>query len=275
MLAAEEKMTPMRKTKPRPNKRRRAQPHDIAEKGMTRTLCVDVGGTHVKAAVVDQDGSMASNHDKVETPHPCSPATLTTIITDLAAQLGHFDRVTIGFPGAVRRGIILTAPNLAAPDGGGNEWRDIDLARIVSERLGVPARLANDGEVQGLGAIAGNGIECILTLGTGMGFALFADGIAAPHLELGQHNAYKKKTYDEYVGHATLERLGVKKWNRHVKNVIDSIRVLVNFDRLYLGGGNARLIDFAIPSDVHVVSNETGITGGVRLWDGFNRVRRA
>lgn len=159
--------------------------------------------------------------------------------------------------------MILTAPNLGA----GN-WHRVDFAAPLADRLGYPVRLANDATVQGLGAIAGHGLECAITLGTGMGFALFEDGRPGPHLELGQHIGWKKRSYDRYVGHAALVDVGTKHWQRRVARVIERLHVLVNFDTLYIGGGNARLIGFTLPADTHVVSNDTGISGGVRLWDG-------
>ncbi len=233
------------------------------------TLCIDVGGTHVKAGIVAPDGTMQPDHARVATPHPCSPEMLIEIIETLTKPLGHFDRISIGFPGAVRRGIILTAPNLSDPAHDGSEWHAIDLAGALHHRLKRRARLANDAEIQGLGAITGIGLETVITLGTGMGFAMFTDGIPAPHLELGQHNAHKNKSYDHYVGHAVLEKIGPKKWRKHVDRVIAQLRVLTNFDILYIGGGNARLIEAAPTPDIKLIANETGITGGVRLWDGI------
>ncbi len=234
-----------------------------------RTLCIDVGGTHVKAGIVTPDGTMQSDHARLATPHPCAPETLIGMIEQLSKPLGRFDRISIGFPGAVRRGIILTAPNLCDPAHDGSEWHAIDLAGALQHRLKRPARLANDAEIQGLGAITGVGLETVITLGTGMGFAMFTDGLAAPHLELGQHNAHKNKSYDHYVGHAVLEKIGPKKWRKHVDRVIEQLRVLTNFDMLYIGGGNARLIETAPTPDIKLIANETGITGGVRLWDGI------
>ena len=101
---------------------------------------------------------------------------------ELVGPLGRFQRISIGFPGVVRGGRVLTAPNL-----GTEAWHGFPLAAALAERLGAPARLANDATVQGLGVIAGHGLECVITLGTGMGFALFEDGRPGPHLELSQH----------------------------------------------------------------------------------------
>ena len=98
---------------------------------------------------------------------------------------------------------MLTAPNL-----GTEAWHGFPLADQLAERLGAPARLANDATVQGLGVIAGHGLECVITLGTGMGFALFEDGVPGPHLELSQHPVRGRKTYDQYLGNAALPRSG-------------------------------------------------------------------
>jgi polyphosphate glucokinase len=104
-----------------------------------------------------------------------------------------------------------------------------------------------------------------------MGFAVFDEGNACVHMELGQQLAHKGKTYDRYIGEAALEKLGPKHWNRRVGKAIGQLRAMVNFDILYIGGGNARCISFGLPPDVHIVSNTTGIVGGVRLWHGFQR----
>ncbi|MGC9270071.1 ROK family protein [Acidiphilium sp.] len=227
------------------------------------TLGIDIGGSHIKAALVAPDSALLTNYERITTPIGQPPAVIVDAISALIAPLGGFDRVSVGFPGATRGGTVLTAPNL-----GNLSWHGFKLADHLAARLRRPVRLANDATVQGLGAIAGRGLECTITLGTGMGFALFMDGQAAPHLELGQHVAFKKRSYDHFVGHDALLRDGLKKWNKHVLRTIDALRVLVNFDLMFIGGGNVSAIGFALPADVHLVSNETGITGGVRLWDG-------
>ncbi|MBV8912832.1 MAG: ROK family protein, partial [Acetobacteraceae bacterium] len=147
-------------------------------------------------------------------------------------------------------------------------WAGFDLAGALSERLGRPVRVENDATVQGLGVISGRGLECVITLGTGFGFALYQDGRVGPHLELSQHICRGKKTYDEYLGVAALRRIGPKRWQRRLQRALAQLRVLTNFDMLYIGGGDAQRIGFPLPTDVRIVSNEAGITGGVRLWDG-------
>lgn len=226
------------------------------------TLAIDIGGSRLKAGLLDQDGSMVAGPNRVNTPPRPTPQLVVSALVDLAAPLGHFDRISIGFPGVVRHGQVLTAPNLGTPD-----WRNFPLAASLTDKLGKPVRMLNDAEVQGLGVISGKGLECAITLGTGMGFALFQDGHPAPHLELSQHPIHKGKTYDRFIGAAAFKEVGRNRWNRRLRRVLTSITTLVGFDMLYVGGGNAKYVDVSLASNVRIVGNEAGITGGTKLWD--------
>ena len=226
------------------------------------TLTLDIGGTGLKAGVLDPKGAMVGDRQRAKTPHPAGPSAVVPALLGLAGQAGSFDRISVGFPGVVRGGIVKTAPNL-----GTELWAGFDLGDALHQALGKPVRMLNDARVQGLGVISGRGLECVITLGTGFGFALYDDGRLAPHLEMGQHPARKDMTYDEYLGVAALHKTGRKRWLRRVERAIGQLRTLINFDKLYVGGGDAGLIDFELPSDVQVVSNSAGITGGVKLWD--------
>ncbi|HXW20684.1 MAG TPA: ROK family protein [Roseiarcus sp.] len=226
------------------------------------TLAYDIGGSHLKAGVLNASGQMSTDRARVETPNPAKPDEVVAALVGLAAQLGRYDRVSIGFPGVVRGDQVLTAPNL-----GTAEWAHFPLGAALAKKLGKPVRMLNDASIQGLGVIRGRGLECVLTMGTGMGFALFLDGRITPHLEMSQHPIRTHKTYDEYVGEAALERIGRKQWTKRLLRVIAVLDTVINFDALYIGGGNARLIDAPLPAKVKTVSNEAGITGGVRLWD--------
>jgi polyphosphate glucokinase len=186
---------------------------------------------------------------------------LVHAIDEATAPLGAFDRVSVGFPGYVRDGRVLTAPNL-----GTALLRGFDLQTVLAERWGKPVRVLNDADVQGFGAIKGEGIEMVLTLGTGAGTAIFRDGEVMPHLELAHHPVSGKKTYDQYIGNAARQRKGKKAWNKRVAKVIDILREVVCFDHLYIGGGNAKGLSFALPDDVTIVANTDGLTGGIGLW---------
>jgi polyphosphate glucokinase len=156
----------------------------------------------------------------------------------------------------------MTAPNL-----GNDAWRDYPLAEALTDRLGKPVRMLNDATVHGLGVIERTGLECVITLGTGLGFALFDDGRLTPHLELSHHPIAKGDDYDLYIGEAALQRIGRKRWNKRLGHALTCIRDLTGYDTLYIGGGNARHIRLEPEKNVRIVSNEAGITGGVRLWD--------
>ena len=234
-----------------------------------RTLAVDIGGTGIKLALLDGTGKIIGSGVRKPTPAPpVAPQTLTAAIDEAAAALGGFDRASVGFPGAVRDGRVLTAPNL-----GTELWAGFDLQTALAKRWGKPVRVMNDADVQGFGAIAGKGIEMVLTLGTGAGTSIFRDGQIMPHLELAHHPVHGDKTYDEYIGRRALEKRGRKAWNKRIARVIDILRRLVNFDHLYIGGGNAKQIKFALPPDVTTVPNSDGLTGGIALWRAEDAAR--
>lgn len=228
----------------------------------TGILAVDIGGTGLKAAVIDDEGEMISERERVDTPHPCPPPALLDAYAGMASKLPAFDRISIGFPGVVRQGTVLTAPNL-----GTDLWAGFALADAMSKRLGGhPARLINDAEMQGYGIVAGKGLEMVLTLGTGAGTALFRDGKLMPHMELAHHPVHDNLTYDEYLGVAAYEQHGKKHWNHHVARVVELLYVLLHYDRLYLGGGNAKHVEIELPDNVAIASNDAGLTGGAALW---------
>lgn len=236
------------------------------------TLAVDVGGSGIKASVLDARGRPVTERVRVKTPQPAPPGVLVEAVADLASRLPDADRVSVGFPGAVREGVVLVAANL-----GGEEWHRFDLAAALAERLGKPVRLLNDADVQGLGVIEGRGLEMVLTLGTGFGTAIFLDGRPAPHLELAHHEFRRGRTYEEELGDEALRKVGRRKWNKRLRAAIETLRRLVNFDRLYIGGGNARKVDRdALDPDTALVSNEAGVLGGIALWrdDGIAGLTR-
>jgi polyphosphate glucokinase len=227
-----------------------------------RTLAIDIGGTGLKASVLDAEGKMVEDHVRVATPYPCTPAIMVKTLVGLTAPLTDYDRVSIGFPGVVRDGRIITAPHFKT-----KAWRGYPLADTLAQRFGKPARLLNDAEVQGLAIVKGKGLEVVLTLGTGVGSAVFSNGALSAHLELAHHPIRGNKTYNDYLGNATRKTLSSKRWNKRVLRMIGIVETLLNYDTLYLGGGNAANVKVKLPDNVHIASNDAGITGGVRLWD--------
>jgi len=226
-----------------------------------RILAIDIGGTGLKAAVLSSDGDMLTERIRVATPHPVTPEGLVDALVNLVEPLSGFDYVSVGFPGVVRNGTIITAPNL-----GTDVLKGFDLAAALQERLGKPVRVINDADMQGYGAIEGKGLEMVITLGTGFGSALFMDGQLAPHLEIAHLPFRKDKDYDQQVGDKARKKIGKKSWNRRVQRAIATLRMLTNFDKLYIGGGNASRINFKLDPDVKIISNDCGVRGGAWLW---------
>lgn len=230
-------------------------------KGLSiRTLCLDIGGTGIKAIVLDREGKPLTARGRVDTPRPATPRAIVNAIRALARAQGSFDRVSVGFPGVVRRGVVETAHNLAP------SWVGQRIDRILAKALGKPVRAANDADVQGLKVVRGRGVELVITLGTGFGSALFVDGRLVQNLQLGHHAAWRAKTYEEELGAAALAKVGKKKWNRRLVKAIHSLELLFNYDVLYIGGGNARKISIELPPRVKIVSNVAGLLGGIALW---------
>lgn len=226
-------------------------------------LAIDIGGTGIKAAIVDEHGQLRSERVRIDTPTGSHPDAVVAAIAAMVDTLPRGERIAVGFPGMVRKGRVLTAPNL-----GHDAWKGYELAMVLGQALHGEVRLANDADVQGLGAIQGEGLEMVITLGTGFGTALYEDGRLCPHLELAHHPFRKGESYDEQVGDAARKRLGRKKWQKRVLEAIDNMRALVMFDHLYLGGGNARRLEGKLPEDVTIVDNQAGIAGGAFLWNG-------
>ena len=226
-----------------------------------RILAIDIGGSHVKATLLDDEGAMIDDYKKIPTPVPATPDAVLRVIQQLADMFTGFSHVSAGFPGYVRNGIVFTAPNLGTDD-----WRNTNLQGLLSTKLEKPAKVVNDADMQGLGIVSGKGLELVITLGTGFGTALLNDGQLLPHLELGQHPVTKSKTYDLYVGERAMEDVGKQKWNERVQKVIQNMKTLINYDQLYISGGNASKLTFQLDSNVSIANNRLGIKGCARLW---------
>ncbi|HLH45882.1 MAG TPA: ROK family protein [Acidimicrobiales bacterium] len=239
------------------------------------TLAIDIGGSGLKASVLDATGTMEHDRVRIDTPYPLPPAKLVAVLSDLVRPLPPADRISVGFPGMVRDGHILSAPHFVSPDGPGGEpsgrlvraWDAFDLQGALAEALGRPCKVANDADLQGAAVVTGEGFELVLTLGTGLGSAFFHQGMLLPHFEFAHHPFRKDRTYNEVVGEAARKRLGAKKWQKRVLEAIDTFRALCFFDHCYVGGGNSSRLDVDLPDDVTVVDNTAGILGGIRLWE--------
>jgi polyphosphate glucokinase len=232
-----------------------------AAASVRRILSIDIGATGLKAAIVDRNGTFVSDRRRLKTPPMCPPKTMVKMLVDLVRPFKSYQRVSIGFPGMIRDGVVKTAPNL-----GTEQWAKFKFAAVMEKHLKRPTHVHNDADVQGLAAISGKGLELVCTLGTGLGTAWFRDGELMPHMDLSHMAIHPEHDFDHHIGDKALKRVGKKEWNKRVKSLIATLESVFLYDRLYLGGGNARCVDFSLPKNVRIVSNELGIAGGAFVW---------
>jgi predicted NBD/HSP70 family sugar kinase len=213
-----------------------------------RILAIDVGGTHVKV--------LATGHkQRIELPSGPAMTPAKMVAAVRAATLGwKYDAVSIGYPGPVSHGRLLSEPYHL-----GTGWVGFDFKKA----FGRPARIVNDAAMQALGSYEG-GRMLFLGLGTGLGSALIADNVLEP-MELA-HLPYKNgRSYEDYLGLDGLKRLGKKKWRHHVNKVVRQLQQALQADYVVLGGGNARLVR-KLPPGVRLGDNSNAFKGGFRLW---------
>jgi polyphosphate glucokinase len=226
-----------------------------------RILAIDIGGTGIKAAVIGPDGKFLADHVWTRTPRHCTPRKMLEVLAALVKPFRDFDRVSIGFPGYVRQEIVFTAPHL-----GTKAWSGFKFAAAMEKRLKRPVRLVNDADVQGLAVIKGKGLELVCTLGTGFGTAWFRDGELMPHMDLAHMAVHPKHDFDDYLGDATLKKIGRKSWNKRIKKTVTTLNKVFFYNHLYFGGGNSRHVQIKLPKNVFIVSNDAGMEGGAFVW---------
>ena len=263
-------MTPPRNTRP-------------GTSGRPRTLAIDIGGTGLKALLLDPRGEPLTDRVRSATSYPSPPDRLVPALVELVRSLTAYDRVSVGFPGVVRDGNVLTAPNLSRRAGPNSPidakvavaWQGFALADALTKALGKPTRVANDADLQGAAAVSGRGVELVLTLGTGLGSTVYAEGRLACHLEVAHHPFRKGETYEEQVGEVAREQVGNRRWSRRVARAIDQLDDLITPDRIFVGGGNAKHLTVDLGERVTIVANTAGLLGGIKLWQDAQPMRRA
>jgi polyphosphate glucokinase len=239
------------------------------------TLAIDIGGSGLKAAVLDAGGRKVVDRVRRATPYPCPPRVLIRELDKLTYELPSWDRVSVGFPGFVRAGRVLTAPNLSTKNGPGSPmsrklvqaWAGFPLATELEGRLGAPTRLSNDADMHGLAVISGTGLELVLTLGTGLGTAVFLNGVPTPHLELALMPFEGRGTFQDQLGNRARRRIGNRRWSERVLAAVEMFDALLHIDRLYVGGGNAEKLTLDLGHRVEIVDSSAGILGGIKLWE--------
>jgi polyphosphate glucokinase len=221
----------------------------VVQTGKTpKVLVIDVGGTHVKLLATGQ------KEPRKIPSGPAMTAAKMVRVVKACVKDWKFDRVSLGYPGPIINGHPLREPHNL---GGG--WMKLDFSRA----FGRPVKVINDASMQALGSYKG-GRMLFLGLGTGLGSAMIVDGVLEP-MELA-HLLYKNgKTYEDYLGLRGLERMGKKKWRRHVAKVTKKLKDALGADYVVLGGGNIKELK-KLPADTRLGSNENAFLGGFRMW---------
>jgi polyphosphate glucokinase len=222
---------------------------DVLMRRRPNVLVVDVGGTHVKV--------LATGH-RAPREIPSGPTMSAREMVAAVKRLApdwRYDVVSIGYPGVCVHGRPVAEPHNLGPG-----WVGFDFERA----FGCPVRIVNDAAMQALGSYR-HGRMLFLGLGTGLGSAMIVDGILES-LELAHLPYAKGRTYEDYVGVRGLERLGTKKWRRHVQDVVERLAVALGADDVVIGGGNAKRLK-RLPDGARLGSNRNAFVGGFRLWD--------
>jgi polyphosphate glucokinase len=213
-----------------------------------RVLAIDVGGTHVKIRV-----SGRRDTHEFESGPTMTPRRMVARVRELAGDM-KYDVVSIGYPGVVVHGKIVTEPHNL-----GRGWVGFNFRKA----FGRPTQVMNDAAMQAIGSYEG-GRMLFLGLGTGLGSALVVNGTVAP-MELA-HLPYKNgRTFEDYVGDRGRKRLGAKKWRRTVADVVEQLSKALEADYVVLGGGNAKKLK-KLPKNARLGSNEFAFLGGFRVW---------
>jgi polyphosphate glucokinase len=206
--------------------------------------------------VLDEQGTPVRPPHKlafVKTPSPAVPGCVFDALVALADQVESFDRISVGFPGTVHEGVVVQSSDL------GTDWTGCAVSQFVEQRLHRPVRTGNATDLQGWGAIRGDGIEMIVTLGVHVRASLFLDGVLVPNVQLGNHRLNGRR----------LDLDGPSTWIRRVLKAAASLQKRFKYDHLYLGGPNAKQIRAAaLPPNVTIVASLNGLLGGIALWQG-------
>ena len=241
-----------------------------------QTLAVDCGGGTLKFAKVDQDLNIFKEKN-LKVQYPFSPSNLVLIIQTVFEEFAPIDRVVVGIPGMIRNGVVITTPhyqNIAGPRSQidpalKNAWDGFDAKEAIRSKLKTPTQVLNDAQLHGLGVIEGVGVELVLTFGTGLGYALFNNGIPSVHFELSRSPIGFNNIYDEYIGETERRRLGNRWWSWRVLRLINKIKPVFEPDTIYISGGNAQNLTTTtlkhLPPNTKLTDNSAALKGAAKL----------
>lgn len=233
-------------------------------------LGIDIGGTGIKGAVVDtSEGELATERLRIDTPHPATPEAVADVVRQIVEHFEWTDPLGCTFPGVVRRGVIATAANVD------DAWVGVDAAALFTEATGCRSTVVNDADAAGLAEIrhgAGKGrpgTVLLLTLGTGIGSALFTDGVLVPNTEFG-HLEVNGKEAEKRAAESIRENddLSWHKWAKQLGHVLDALEALLGPELIIIGGGVSKKSGKFFPrldTEAELVAahlrNQAGIVG--------------
>ncbi len=234
------------------------------------TIGIDFGGTGTKAALVSVDsGELLTERFRIPTPHPATPESMVPVMAELIQSAGKSTAVGITIPSVVQRGVVLTAANID------DSWIGVDAAEFFSSELDRQVVVVNDADAAGIaemrfGAGRGcDGVVIVLTLGTGIGSAVFVDGILVPNTELG-HLEFRGADAEKYAAASVRVRkdLSWKKWGHRVNRYFQMVEELFTPTLFIIGGGVSKkahkylkYIDVRAEVRPAMLRNKAGVVG--------------
>jgi len=213
-----------------------------------KVLVIDIGGTSVKILASGQ-----TEPRRFPSGPTMTPAQMVSRVKKLADEW-KYDVVSIGYPGMIHRGRMVSEPYNLGPN-----WVGFDFEAA----FGCPVKLINDAAMQALGTYKG-GTMLFFGLGTGLGSALVVDGKVVP-MELA-HLSYKEETYEDYLGLRGLKRYGKEKWESYVRFGVARLIAVLHPDDVVIGGGNVKNLK-ELPPGCRAGDNANAFIGGFLLWE--------
>jgi polyphosphate glucokinase len=216
---------------------------------MTQVFGIDIGGTGIKGAPVDvAGGKLTADRRKLLTPHPAKPDAVAEVVSELVKSFDWTGAIGLTFPGVVADGEIRTAANLDS------DWIGVNARELFGRATGQLVTVINDADAAGVaemkfGAGVGKkGTVLMLTLGTGIGSALFIDGVLVPNTEFGHIEIRGKDAEKRASEHAREERdLSWGKWAGHVDEYLEHMERLLSPTLIIIGGGISKKSDKFLP----------------------------
>jgi polyphosphate glucokinase len=207
---------------------------------MKEILGIDVGATGIKGAIVNvEEGKLITDRIKYPTPKPATPQSMTEVMKKLVEDFNWKGKpIGMGFPAIIKDGVALSASNID------DTWLDFPIVGFLNKKLKSPINVINDADAAGMaeqkfgGDKENKGLVILLTLGTGIGSAVFSNGVLIPNTELG-HLKWKESVVEKYISNHARETkdLSYKTWGKELNKVLNHLEFVLSPDHIIIGGG--------------------------------------